>query len=108
VVAWEEATAFGQPISARVAAHDMAALSARIPDLWPPGPYALASAASRIVEAIVNGTRRRFSVFVALGHGRVASMPVELNEDGVVRIIEPSLTPQERTSMNNALAKERS
>ena len=105
VVAWEEATVFGQPLSAHVAAHDISALSARIPGLWPPGPYALASAASRIVEAIVNGSRRRFSCFVSLGHGGVGAMPVELNEDGVVRIIEPTLTPQERTMMNNALER---
>ncbi|MDQ3212096.1 MAG: hypothetical protein M3Q85_05440 [Acidobacteriota bacterium] len=105
VVAWEEATVFGQPLSAHVAAHDISALSARIPGLWPPGPYALASAASRIVEAIVYGSRRRFSCFVSLEHGGVGAMPVELNEDGVVRIIEPSLTPQERTMMNNAFER---
>lgn len=103
VVAWEEATAFGQPLSAHMAAHEIAALSARIPGLWPPGPYALASAASRVVEAIVNGSRRRFSCFVVLGRGQVAAMPVELGEDGVLRIIEPTLTRQERTMLDNAL-----
>ncbi len=105
VVAWEEAGAFGQPLSSALAPHEMSALSARIPGLWPPGPYALASAASRIAEAIVNGSRRRFSCFVSLGHGQVAAMPVDLNEDGVLRIVEPSLTPQERTLMNNALER---
>jgi malate/lactate dehydrogenase len=88
-----------------MAAHEIAALSARIPGLWPPGPYAIASAASRIVEAIANGSRRRFSCFVALGRGRVAAMPVELGEDGVLRIIEPTLTRQERTMLENALAR---
>jgi malate dehydrogenase len=105
VVGWEEATAFGQPLSSSLPAHAMSALSARIPGLWPPGPYALASAASRIAEAIVNGSRRRFSCFVDLGYGRVAAMPVEVNEDGVLRVVEPSLTPQERTLLDNALAQ---
>lgn len=105
VVAWEEATAFGQPLSAHMAAHSMAALSARMPGLWPPGPYALASAASRVVEAIVNGSRRRYSCFVSLGRGQAAAMPVELGEDGVLRIIEPTLTRQERTRLDNALGK---
>jgi malate dehydrogenase len=104
VVGWEEATAFGQPLSSHLAAHAIAALSARIPGLWPPGPYALASAASRVVEAIVNGSRRRFSCFVALGAGKAATMPVELGEDGVLQIIEPTLTRQEQTRLDSAIS----
>jgi malate/lactate dehydrogenase len=34
----------------------------------------------------------------------VAAMPVELGEDGVRRVIEPALTRQERTRLDNALA----
>ena len=43
VVGWEEATAFGQPLSSQLPPHAIAGLAARIPGLWPPGPYALAS-----------------------------------------------------------------
>ena len=103
VVAWEEATAFGQPLSAHLAAHQIGALSARIPGLWPPGAYSLASAAARVIEALANGSRRRYSCFVSLGRGRVAAMPVELGQDGVVRIVRPSLTRQEQTLLDNAL-----
>jgi malate dehydrogenase len=105
VVAWEEASAFAQPLSAHLAPHEIAALSMRIPGLWPPGPYALASAAALVVEALVNGSRRRFSCFVSFGRGRVAAMPVELSQDGVQRVLEPSLTRQERTLLENALEK---
>jgi malate dehydrogenase len=104
VVAWEEATAFGQPIAAHLAAHQIASLDARLPGLWPPGPYALASAATRVVEAIANGSRRRFSCFVSLPRRGVVAMPVELGEDGVRRVIEPALTRQERTRLENAIA----
>jgi malate dehydrogenase len=107
VVAWGEATAFGQPLSAHLAAHRIAALSARIPGLWPPGPYALASAAARVVEAIANGSRRRFSCFVVTARHQVAAMPVELGQDGVLRVVQPSLTPQERTMLDNALERKR-
>ncbi len=103
VVAWEEASAFAEPLTSLVPPHEIAALTARIPGLWPPGPYALASAASRIAEALANGSRRRFSCFVNAGRGKVAAMPVELGQDGVVRIIEPVLTRQERTLLENAL-----
>jgi hypothetical protein len=105
VVAWEEASAFGQPLSSQMAAHEIAALGSRIPGLWPPGPYALASAATRVVEAIASGSRRRFSCFVALGRDQAAAMPVELGPDGVSRIIEPALTRQERTLLDNALER---
>ena len=103
VVAWEEASAFGQPISAHLIPHEIAALNARLPELWPPAPYALASAATRVIEAIVRGSRRRFSCFVSLPHRNVVAMPVELDEDGVRRVIEPALTRQERTRLENAI-----
>jgi hypothetical protein len=105
VVAWEAASAFAEPLGSLVPPHQIAALDARIPGLWPPGPYALASAASRVAEALANGSRRRFSCFVNTGRGRVGSMPVELSQDGVVRILEPSLTRQERTKLENAVEK---
>ena len=103
VVTWEEATAFGMPLAAVLPPHEIAGLSARIPGLWPPGPYALAAAAAHVAEAIALGTRRRYSCFVSLGRGRVAAMPVELWQDGVRRIVEPTLTPQERTALDSAI-----
>lgn len=105
VVAWEEATAFGQPIASEMPPHVMLGLSARIPCLWPPGPYALASAAARVVEGIVTGGRGRFSCFVSLSRGRVAAMPIELGPDGVRKVHEPVLTRQERTLFESALEK---
>jgi malate dehydrogenase len=105
VVAWEEATAFGQPLSSQLPAHTIGALAARIPSLWPPGPYALGTAAAHVVEAIVTGSRRRLSCFVATGHGAtVCSMPVQVGRQGVERIYEPVLTRQERTRLENALS----
>jgi malate/lactate dehydrogenase len=87
----------------------IAGLSARIPGLWPPGPYALGAAAARIVEALANGTRRRFTCFVAMEAGpvraAVTAMPVELEMGAVRRILQPALTRQERTMLENALEK---
>lgn len=103
VVTWEEATAFGMPLAAVLPPHEIAGLSGRIPGLWPPGPYALGAAAAHVAEAIALGTRRRYSCFVSLGRGRVAAMPVELWQDGVRRIVEPTLTPQERTALDSAI-----
>jgi malate dehydrogenase len=107
VVAWEEATAFGQPLATQLPPHVIGGLSARIPGLWPPGPYALASAAARVVEGMVLRSRKRFSCFVAVDGGPVrhsaVSMPVELGPHGVARVLEPALTRQERTLLENAV-----
>jgi malate dehydrogenase len=107
VIAWESATAFGQPLSALVPPHRLAAISACLPGLWPPGPLALASAASRVVEGIVNGSRRRHSCFAAIdvdelpGKATVVAMPVEIGREGIVRVLQPALSRQERTQLEN-------
>jgi len=104
VVAWEEASVSGQPLTSLVAPHVIAGLNARLPRLWPPGTNALGSAAAAIVEAIALGARRPFSCFVHVGNRRVAAMPVELGEEGLRRVIEPVLTRQERTRLENAIS----
>jgi malate/lactate dehydrogenase len=85
------------------------ALSDRVPKLWPPGPFALASAAARGVEAIVNGSRRALTCFVSLDAGptrnAVAAMPTELGTGGVARILEPALSRLERTQMETAIER---
>ena len=104
VVAWQEGTVSGQPLTSVMGAHEIAALSARITGLWPPGPYALASAAARAAEALCSGSRRQYSCFVDVGRGRIAAMPVVLTRGGLARIVDPALSAQERTMLDNALA----
>ena len=107
VIGWEEGSIGGQPLSAHLPPHIISGLNARIPGLWPPGPYALGAAAARIAEALVAGSRRTFSCFVAMDAGpvraAVAAMPVQLQQGGVRRVLEPALTRQERTRLDNAL-----
>jgi malate dehydrogenase len=103
VVAWEEASVGGQPLTSRLPPHEIAALNAQLPRLWPPGPYVLASAAGRVVEGIVCGSRSQFSCFAAGPHGVVSAMRVELGPDGIRRLIEPVLTRQERTRREKSM-----
>lgn len=105
VVAWQEGTVSGQPLTSVMAAHEIAALSSRIAGLWPPGPYALASAAARAAEALCFGSRRQYSCFVDVGRGRIAAMPVVLTRGALARIVEPALSAQEQTMLDNALAR---
>lgn len=107
VVGWEEGSVGGQPLSAHLPAHTIAGLSARIPGLWPPGPFALGAAGARVVEALAAGSRRTYSCFVAIDAGpvrvAVASMPLQFQQGSVKRVLEPALTRLERTRLENAL-----
>jgi malate dehydrogenase len=108
VIGWDAATAFRQPIAASLAAHHMATISSRLPALWPPAPYSLASAAARVAEALADGSRRRYTCFAAVdvaGAGRnlVAAVPVEIVKGGIRQVIEPALSRHERTAFENGL-----
>jgi malate dehydrogenase len=108
VIGWEAATAFHQPIASVLAAHQMSALSSRLPALWPPAPYTLASAAARVAEGLAHGSRRRYTCFAAVdaveaGRNVVAAVPVELRRGGVARVFAPALSRHELTAFQNGL-----
>ncbi|MGE5813944.1 MAG: hypothetical protein ACM36C_05620 [Acidobacteriota bacterium] len=100
VPCWSAASVSGTPLTSRLSAAQINAIENRLPKLWPPGPYALASAAARAVEAIARGSRSELTTALALDgemgmRNVVAALPVRLGPGGVDRIIEPELTPQE-------------
>jgi malate dehydrogenase len=108
VIGWDAATAFHQPIAAILPAHHMAAMSARVPALWPPEPYALGSAAARVAEALAHGSRRRYTCFAAVdiadaGRNVIAAVPVEIRRGGLVRTMTPALSRHELTQFENGL-----
>lgn len=108
VIGWDAATAFHQPISTVLPAYQLSALSSRAAALWPPAPYTLASAAARVSEALVNGSRRRYTCFAAIditGAGRdmIAAVPVEIVKGGIGKTLEPALSRHERTAFENGL-----
>ena len=108
VIGWDAATAFHQPIATILAPHHMSALSSRLPALWPPAPYTLASAAARVGEALAEGSRRRYTCFAAvdaIGVGRnvVAAVPVEIRKGGIARTLAPALSRHELTGFQNGL-----
>jgi len=108
VVAWDSATGFNQPIARVLAPHHMAALSARLPALWPPSPYTLGSAGARVAEALALGSRRRYTCFAAvdaagIGRNFIAAVPVEFVKGGIGRTLEPALSPHERTQFERGL-----
>src|SRR5262249_55829387 len=66
VIGWDAATAFNQPIASVLPAYQLSSISSRLPVLWPPSPYTLAAAAARVAEALVAGSRRRYTCFAPI------------------------------------------
>ena len=109
VVPWGQATVAGQRLVELLPDTRLAHAGTRTPFLWPPGPYALAAAAARIVAALAERTARNPSCFVVhdgdLGaRGRAVAAPVRLDAEGIAQVVEPPLTAHERACLRNGLA----
>ena len=101
VVLWSQASVNGELLEERISATRMAHLRDKVVNVWPPGPQALAAAATRVASCIASGNGRQTCCFVVVDgelgvRRRAMAVPVELNALGVTRIIEPSLNARER------------
>jgi malate dehydrogenase len=110
VLAWNECTVSGAPITGTLPAHVLAQMDWHVQASWPPGPYALGSAAARCVAAIVRNGRRRLTVFAVLdgeydARRVVAALPVTLGVAGIRDMHPPSLSARERVTLDTALIK---
>ncbi|OFW12404.1 MAG: hypothetical protein A3F69_03550 [Acidobacteria bacterium RIFCSPLOWO2_12_FULL_66_10] len=108
VIPWEDVTIAGFSITRRLDEPTRRRLGARVAALWPPGPYALASAAALVVEVMAGRTRRIASCFVApdVSAGRrtrTAAMPVCLSASGVVEVVLPPLSAIDRVALDSAI-----
>jgi malate/lactate dehydrogenase len=84
-------------------------LAQRIAASWPPGPYALASAAVAAIDAMSGRTRRTLTCFVgpdtSMGERtRTVALPVRLGAAGIERVMLPELGPRERLALDDATA----
>ena len=108
VFLWEHATIGGVAIPSLIAEPERRRLAGRIAASWPPGPYALASAAVAAIEAMAGRSRRTIACFVgpdvAMGaRTRTAALPVRLGAEGIERIMLPALSPRERVELEAAM-----
>ena len=110
VIPWSEATVRGFALSRLVAAPTLARLQAQARLVWPPGPYTLASAIARLCETAVGQAGQKGLACYTVLDGELgarncaAAVTVELDAGGVTRIVEPSLSGQERVQLETALA----
>ena len=108
VIPWVDASIAGLALTRLVDEPSRRRLSARVTALWPPGPYALAAAATVIIEAMAGRSRRVASCFVAPDdsagrHTRTGAMPVRLGSAGIVEVVLPSLSAVEQVALDNAM-----
>lgn len=108
IVPWDEAAIAGRSATEVLTAAQLARLDARIARLWPPGSYALASAAARIVRTALTRTPRVHAALVAVTRdegvpGRSAMMPVTLQPTGVAALIPPALSARDRVRFETTM-----
>ena len=108
VVPWDDATAGGFSLARLLTEPARRRLDGRVAGLWPPGPYALASAAARVIDTLLRGSPRLLTCFVAPDdtagvRARAAALPVRLGRSGVVDVAMPELSVRERVRLENAM-----
>jgi malate dehydrogenase len=110
IVPWDHAAVAGRNATEVLSAAQLARLDARIARLWPPGPYALAGAAARIIRTAMTKSGRVHAAFVTATReegsaGRSAMMPVTLQPAGIATLVAPALSSRDRvrfeTTMNS-------
>jgi len=108
VLLWEHATVGGIALTSLLTEPERQRLAGRIAASWPPGPYALASAAVSAIEAIAGRTRRTLTCFVgpdtSMGaRTRTGALPIRLRPAGIERVMLPELSARERAELDGAL-----
>lgn len=108
IVPWDEGAIGGRSIPTVLSAAQLARLDARVARLWPPGPYALASAATRMIRtALTRGPRLHMAIVAVTREegtpGRSAIMPVTLQPSGLASIVAPALSSRDRVRYETSL-----
>ena len=110
IVPWEDASIGGRRATEVLSPPAITRLDARLPRLWPPGPLALASAATRLLRAAATRTSRSVSAFVAVSRdegdrGRVAMLPVTVAGTAIAAVLTPTLTARDRVRLDTVLGR---
>ena len=107
---WSSATIGGRSVHEVFTRPEQLSIDARFTRLWPPGAYALATAAARFCEAAVRGSYRTLTGFVCLrdelgtaARGSMAALPMRIGTAGIEEVLVPTLSAQERTRLETAV-----
>jgi malate dehydrogenase len=108
VIPWEDVTIGGFAATRVLDEPGRRRVTARVAALWPPRPYALATAAAMVVEAVLGRSRRGATCFVGPDdstgrRARAAALPVRLGGEGVIAIALPALNGRDRVALETAI-----
>jgi malate dehydrogenase len=109
IVPWEDASIGGRRATSVLSPPAITRLDGRLPKLWPPGPFTLASAAARAIESALARVPRAVSAFVSVTRaegslGRVGMLPVLLTARGVDAVMTPALSSRDQVRLETALS----
>lgn len=109
VIGWSGGSAAGAPIEQVLAAHQRLAIADRAKGLWPPGPTALGSAASRVAEAFAFGSRRDLTCTIVgdgsiMPRGAAAAVPTQFARGRILKVNRPVLSPREQVDFETAMS----
>jgi hypothetical protein len=114
VVPWHAASTQGATLDRLLDAATLRRLDTKLRYLWPPGPYALAAAAARFVEAFIFGSPRTFCGFVTPVSARASAgeaataiaLPLRLDPHAGVRALDmPALSTSQRATLDTILLR---
>jgi malate/lactate dehydrogenase len=108
VIPWSDAAIGGYSLERVVSQVQLRRIEALVARLWPPGPYVLGAAAARVVDALLQTSRRSYNVLTVLGgefgiRNRVGAVPALLASHGVAHTRVPVLNTRERVQLDTAL-----
>lgn len=108
VIPWEDGSAGGFALQRIVSEPGRRRIESTAGRLWPPGPYALASAAAKVLDTMLGRSERRVTCFVAPDdsagrRARTSALPVRLNRTGLVDVVLPELSGRDRVRLDNAM-----
>jgi malate dehydrogenase len=108
IVPWDEAAISGRSATSVLSTAQLARLDARIARLWPPGPYALAAAATSVIRSALTRSPRVHAAMVTATRdegapGRAAMMPVTLNARGIASLVKPALSTRDRVRFETTM-----
>lgn len=109
VVLWSAARAGTRAVTSMLSASDRARVATMLPYLWPPAPYALASAACHIAEALTSSARTEHLVWTCLDgewdlRGEVAAVPVQLDAHGIAQVSVSGMDTGESDALARAMS----
>ncbi len=108
VLAWDGASIAGQRATDVLSPPAMTRVERRLARLWPPAPYALASAVTGVARSMATRGSRTHVLQVSqprgnAGPGRSAMLPTRVHMAGILSVQHPALPARDRVRLETVL-----